>query len=158
MTRHLASTRSFPATYGPLHPTVSVTPAFPGRPCSGGALVMSPLPVGPTSTGQPYLGMDPSAPATWVRPYNPQPGMISQLNFDGAKYQGDSPMGGTWHYPRPVRDRKLRRRKLWPSCVRVLKRCSVPSLTMMRVWVVRSSARSGWPVSQQTSCYSFTTR
>jgi hypothetical protein len=26
--------------------------------------------------------MDPSDPTTWVRPYNPQPGMVAQLNFD----------------------------------------------------------------------------
>jgi hypothetical protein len=29
--------------------------------------------------------MDPSDPVTWVRQYNPQPGMIGYLNFDGAK-------------------------------------------------------------------------
>jgi hypothetical protein len=32
----------------------------------------------------PYTGMDPSDPATWTRQYNPQPGMIALLNFDGA--------------------------------------------------------------------------
>jgi hypothetical protein len=62
------------------------------RPGSGGALVMSPLPVG--LNGQPFLGMDPSSPVTWVRPWNPQPGMISYLNFNGAARQGETPMGG----------------------------------------------------------------
>ena len=101
MTRHLASTRSFPASYGTLHPHVHVTAAFRGRPCAGGALVLAPLPVG--LNGQPYLGMDPSAPVTWVRPYNPQPGMVSRLNFDGAKAQSSTPMGQTWR--NPMRDR-----------------------------------------------------
>jgi hypothetical protein len=28
--------------------------------------------------------MDPSDPTSYVRPYNPQPGMIALLNYDGA--------------------------------------------------------------------------
>ena len=117
MTRHLASTRPFPVTYSSVHPHVHVTAAFPGRPCQEGALVLAPLPVG--ADGQPFLGMDPSAPATWVRPYNPQPGMIAQLNFDGAKAQSYTPTGGTWR--NPMRDRQdvgrswRRWRQLWPS-------------------------------------------
>ena len=118
MTRHLASTRPFPPTYGRFDPVPAVTPAFRGRPCGpGGGLVMVPFPGGPN--GQPYLGMDPSAPVTYVRPWNPQPGMIARLNFDGAKYQADTPMGGTWR--NPMRDRAdvgmgwLRRRRLWRS-------------------------------------------
>jgi hypothetical protein len=61
---------------------------------TGGALTMTGLfggspgagPVGPVpgSGGMSYNGMDPSDPATWVRPYNPQPGMIGRLNYDGA--------------------------------------------------------------------------
>ena len=86
--------RGYPITYHQTHPHVTVETAFRGRPCSGGALVMAPLPIG--LNGQPYMGMDPSAPATWVRPWNPQPGMIALLNFDGAKEQYDTPMGGTW--------------------------------------------------------------
>ena len=46
MTRHLASTRSFPVTQSPVHPHVHVTSAFPGRPCAGGSLELYPLPVG----------------------------------------------------------------------------------------------------------------
>ena len=71
------------------------------RPLPGGTPVMCPLPVG--QNGEPWLGMDPSAPQTWVRPWNPQPGMISYLNFDGAKYQADTPMGGVRR--NPMRDR-----------------------------------------------------
>jgi hypothetical protein len=41
-------------------------------------------PAGPTANGRSYNGMDPSDPTTYVRPYNPQPGMIGRLNFDGA--------------------------------------------------------------------------
>lgn len=41
--------------------------------------------VGPVgATDHPYCGMDPSDPVTWVRPYNPQPGMVARFNFDGA--------------------------------------------------------------------------
>jgi hypothetical protein len=35
-------------------------------------------------TGYGYLGMDPSAPGTWPRPFNPAPGMISFLNWPSA--------------------------------------------------------------------------
>jgi len=94
--------RPLAATYGQELPGWGATWRRGARPCSGGALVLAPLPVGPVE-GQPFLGMDPSAPATWVRPWNPQPGMISYLNFDGAKYQADTPMGGTWRNPQ--RDR-----------------------------------------------------
>jgi hypothetical protein len=42
-------------------------------------------PVGPVGTSdRPYVGMDPTDRASWVRPWNPQPGMIAWLNFDGA--------------------------------------------------------------------------
>lgn len=33
------------------------------------------------NTGYGYLGMDPSAPSTWPRPFNPAPGMIGRLNW-----------------------------------------------------------------------------
>jgi hypothetical protein len=122
MTRHLAPTRDFPITYGEDHPAVTVSDSFrAGRPMPGGSLVLWPGPVG-LEGDQPYLGMDPSAPSTWVRPYNPQPGMVARLNFDGAKYQADTPMGGTWR--NTMRDRHdvgrswLRWRKLWPTARR----------------------------------------
>jgi hypothetical protein len=102
MTRHVASTRHFPAS------PAMVTLSWP-RPLPGGTLVMAPLPAG--LNGQPYNGMDPSAPATWVRPWNPQPGMVAYLNFDGAKAQADTPTGGVWRNPQ--RDRWLPRRPMW---------------------------------------------
>lgn len=110
MTRHVASTRDF--GYAAISPYSAATARrmdLQGpRPCSGGALrITAPLPVGGAS-GQPYLGMDPSAPATWVRPWNPQPGMIALLNFDGAKAQGDTPTGGVARGAQ--RDRWLPRR------------------------------------------------
>lgn len=33
------------------------------------------------STGYGYLGMDPSDPTTWPRPFNPSSGMIGYLNY-----------------------------------------------------------------------------
>lgn len=64
------------------------------RPLPGGApRITAPLPV--AIPGQlPYAGMDPSDPGTWVRPYNPQFGMVARLNFDGALVQGRQPTGG----------------------------------------------------------------
>jgi hypothetical protein len=109
MTAHVARTRPFPMVYSQAHPHVTVSSAFRSRPCTGGVLVMAPLPVG--VGGQPYMGMDPSAPVTWVRPWNPQPGMVARLNFDGAKMQATTPTGGVWR--NPMRDRadvKPRRR------------------------------------------------
>ncbi len=50
----------------------------------GGAVSLSARgPVGSKlgSTGYGYLGMDPSDPLTWPRPFNPQPGMIGYLNW-----------------------------------------------------------------------------
>jgi hypothetical protein len=97
------------ALYGEELPGWGATWRRGARPLPGGALVLAPLPVG--ADGQPFLGMDPSAPATWVRPWNPQPGMIAYLNFDGAKAQADTPMGGTWR--NPMRDRADVKPKRW---------------------------------------------
>lgn len=36
------------------------------------------------NTGYGYLGMDPSDPTTWPRPFNPAPGMIAYLNYPGG--------------------------------------------------------------------------
>ena len=33
------------------------------------------------NTGYGYLGMDPSDPSTYIRPFNPVPGMIGYLNW-----------------------------------------------------------------------------
>lgn len=45
-------------------------------------------------TGYGYLGMDPSAPQTWPRKFNPAPGMIGRLNLPPGQWQGVQPMGG----------------------------------------------------------------
>jgi hypothetical protein len=69
------------------HPVPHITP-YGARPCRGGGVAVQlggPAgPVGPTPNGMSFNGMDPSDPTTYVRPYNPQPGMIAWLNYDGA--------------------------------------------------------------------------
>jgi hypothetical protein len=50
----------------------------------GGAVTLGARgPVGSAvgGTGYGYLGMDPSDPETWPRPFNPAPGMIGYLNW-----------------------------------------------------------------------------
>lgn len=62
------------------------------RPLPGGAPVITgPLPVPGEAV---YSGMDPSDPLTYVRPWNPAPGMIGYLNYDGAQTQARQPTGG----------------------------------------------------------------
>jgi hypothetical protein len=69
------------------------------RPIDGGALtITAPMPMS-IPGGLPYVGLDPSNPATWARPYNPQGGMIAFLNFNGAAAQGRTPTGGVWKNP-----------------------------------------------------------
>lgn len=69
-----------------------------GMPAGGTPLISAPLPN--SIPGQlPYTGLDPSNPATWVRPYNPQPGMVARLNFNGAAMQGNTDTGGVWSNP-----------------------------------------------------------
>lgn len=63
--------------------------SFAARPVSGGSLAV--LAGATTQSGPAYKGMDPSDPLTYTRPWNPQPGMIAQLNFDGAQMQGRTP-------------------------------------------------------------------
>ena len=50
--------------------------------CGPPAAPLAPMPY--SMSGPAYKGMDPSDPATYARPWNPQPGMIALLNFDGA--------------------------------------------------------------------------
>lgn len=45
------------------------------------------------SNFKPYLGMDPSDPGTWPRPYNPSQGMFSRLHEDQAAAAGNSDGG-----------------------------------------------------------------
>ena len=91
------------------HQTVSITPGFGGgRPCSAWSTPMAPQ-FSANMSGPRYNGMDPSDPATWPRPYDPQPGMIAQLNFDGAARQAQTPTGGLQRGKTPGgRPRKLR--------------------------------------------------
>jgi hypothetical protein len=44
----------------------------------GGAVILNMPPGNVADTGYGYLGMDPSDPASWPRPFAPQPGMISR--------------------------------------------------------------------------------
>jgi hypothetical protein len=75
--------RSYVRRWPYFHPHTSSTPASwcPHR----GAVVLG-GPAGPVSRGDTtdlsYNGMDPSDPQSWVRPYNPQPGMCALFNFD----------------------------------------------------------------------------
>jgi hypothetical protein len=98
--------------YGDESPVHRLTPGHhPGtRPGSGGAAAVTRLPVA-AADGQPFAGMDPSNPVTWVRPWNPQPGMIAYLNFDGAKQQAYTPTGTTGR-PMPQSNVAQRRKSL----------------------------------------------
>jgi hypothetical protein len=88
------------------HPTIHITAGFPGRPCSAYSAPFAGV-ADTTMSGPRYKGMDPSDPATHVRPWNPQPGMIAYLNFDGANMQGRTPTGGNQRGSQ-ARPRKLR--------------------------------------------------
>lgn len=73
------------------HAPIAVTGGFPGRPCNSYSARMAPLPWSMSGPG--YKGMDPSDVTTHVRQWNPAPGMISYLNYDGASMamQGRTP-------------------------------------------------------------------
>jgi hypothetical protein len=89
-------TRPTPPTYAKWHAVNSEVPMAPGI-RTGGAVslrmsrrlsVELGQPAGPVvqpGTDRPYMGMDPSDPATYTRPYRPARGMIGWLNFDGAQ-------------------------------------------------------------------------
>lgn len=72
------------------HPVIHVA-GWAGRPSSGVMVPLAPLPY--SMAGPVYKGMDPSDPATYVRPWAPAQGMISYLNADGAQLQGRTPTG-----------------------------------------------------------------
>lgn len=59
------------------------------RPLPGGAPPVTGMAY--TQAGPAFKGMDASDPMTYTRPWNPQPGMVAQLNFDGAQLQGRTP-------------------------------------------------------------------
>lgn len=77
---------------------------------TGTPRVSVPLPV-LAPGGRPFAGMDPSDPLTYVRPWNPAPGMIGYLNYNGAAMQGSTDTGtrsnpASWNMPvggRPAR-------------------------------------------------------
>jgi hypothetical protein len=71
------------------HTVIHMTPGCPDRPIDGHSVRMASLPF--NMSGPVYKGMDPSNPATYVRPWNPAPGMIEFLNYDGAQMQGRTP-------------------------------------------------------------------
>jgi hypothetical protein len=70
----------------PYH-VVFLTDAYPvsGRP---EVARVAPVALNPAVTAsggagfRPYVGMDPSDPGTWSRPYNPQEGMFRRLHHD----------------------------------------------------------------------------
>lgn len=98
-------TRPMPGYGMHSHPVIHITPGFPARPCNSYSVSVSDLPY--NMSGPHYKGMDPSDPATYVRPWAPQQGMISFLNFDGAQVQDRTPTGGNQR-GRQSRPRKLR--------------------------------------------------
>ena len=85
------------------HQNISITPGAPDRPIDGHSVQMAQLPY--NMSGPVFKGMDPSNPATYVRAWNPQPGMIALLNFDGAQAQARTPT-------QVQRGSQARRRKL----------------------------------------------
>jgi hypothetical protein len=84
-------TRPIERSWGHWHPVVHVTGGC-GRPLAGGRIALADEVA--SMDGPAFKGMDPSDPDTWVRPWNPAPGMIGYLNFDGAAQQGRTPTGG----------------------------------------------------------------
>ena len=92
-------TRPLVPAYGQEHHGWARTWPLSARPCPsrGVPFALPQGPIGPNS--MPWCGMDPSDPLTYVRPWNPQPGMIGRLNFDGANMQAEADMGGLWNRP-----------------------------------------------------------
>ena len=87
-----------PAQWAPLYDSCDRPSG--GIPHGGAPRITGPLPV----PGLVFAGMDPSSPVTYTRPWNPRPGMIAYLNFDGAAAQQRTPTGGV------QRGRQQRRR------------------------------------------------
>ena len=87
------------------HTPIAITGGFPGRPCQ--AYHAEVVPMDANMSGPAYKGMDPSDPLTYTREWNPQPGMIGYLNYDGAQMQGRTPTQ-LQRGPQQRRPRKLR--------------------------------------------------
>jgi hypothetical protein len=90
------------------HQTIHITGGFPGRPCTAWSAAFTGM--ASTMSGPSFKGMDPSDPLTYVRPWNPQPGMIALLNYDGAAVQGTTPT----QIQRGPQQRKIRRLRIGP--------------------------------------------
>lgn len=68
-----------PPAHAPCHAhRPAAVPARGGL--AGGAVLLTMPPGNWAGTGYGWLGMDPSDPRTWPRPFNPAPGMIGRLN------------------------------------------------------------------------------
>jgi len=71
----------------PYH-VVFLTDSYPGEGGRPEVARMAPVELNPAVTAaggagfRPYVGMDPSDPGTWSRPYNPQRGMFDRLHTD----------------------------------------------------------------------------
>ena len=121
------------------HPPIHVTPGCPDRPVNSYSVSMA---VNPTNmSGPEFKGMDPSNPATYIRPWNPAPGMIGYLNFDGANMQQ--------HTPTQVqRGSQARKRKLNVGilCVVCSVGCARAAGTIPRPWPP-TGPRRGTPPS-----------
>jgi hypothetical protein len=105
MSRQLSTTRPFRGYGLTTHPPVSVLSGA-GRPLAAGLPSCAiPAATQKGAGGWVFAGMDPTDMSTYVRPWNPQPGMIAYLNFDGAAVAGDSDTGGVGR--RDVRYRTL---------------------------------------------------
>jgi hypothetical protein len=89
------------------HTQVHVTPGFPGRPVDNRGHVAATGLFTTNMSGPRYMGMDPSDPATYVRNWNPAPGMITYLNFDGAQMQAHTPAGGLQRGPQQRKPKRL---------------------------------------------------
>jgi hypothetical protein len=104
----LEVTRNVAAGPGRYHraPVLHAAGCAQVRPASH-AVTPAMVPMSANWSGPVFKGMDPSDPRTHVRPWNPAPGMIAQLNYDGAALQGTTPTG-LQRGPQSRRPRRLR--------------------------------------------------
>jgi hypothetical protein len=85
----MTMTRTFDGWGKHNHTPIYVTPGCPDRPVNSFGVMMAANPS--NMSGPQFKGMDPSNPVTFVRQWNPAPGMIAFLNFDGAAMQERTP-------------------------------------------------------------------
>ena len=77
----------FGGYYAEPYHVVMLSDAYPveGRPevARYAQIALNPAVLSAGAAGfRPYVGMDPSDPGTWTRPYNPQRGMFGRLHAD----------------------------------------------------------------------------